>query len=215
MVKLAILVLSATLLLATWAGLQFSVAREPLKHWLAGRLIKATVWSPSQVGPDRITHNVIYVLGGDTESVVKKFSGAAVLYHRGVGSKILLLSRPGLMAYSPRIKRNPSYEEWAVQKLRDLGVRSEDIEFVRVWSGLFGTFSEARRVSQVVSEKGYSRLVLVTSLYHTRRTWESFTHFAEKRKLQVHLYPSDEEAVCLRQLLLESLKLVVYELFLV
>lgn len=202
------------LLLVTCLSFQTFGARDLFKNWMAAYLIKTSVWTPLQVGPVMAPNHAIYVLGGGRISVEKRFKTAAELYHRNVGTKILFLSQSGIMEYSPLIKRNLSYNEWAVGKLKDLGVRIEDIAPVSVPIGFLGTFSEARSIPNIVSGQGYLGLVLVTSPYHTQRTWASFVRFSGDRGLKVYIYPSDEE-VPLLQLLEESVKLLIYKVFLV
>lgn len=201
------------LLLVVCLSLLFSPVGDLPKNWMAAYLIKTSVWTPLQVGPVLVPNHAIYVLGGSRISLEKRFKTAAELYHRNVGSKILFLSQPGITEYSSLVKRNLSFDEWAEGKLKDLGVRIQDIEPVSVPDGFWGTLSEAKEISQVASENGYSGLVLVTSPYHTQRTWESFARFAGDRGLKVYIYPSDEE-VPLPRVLQESTKLLIYKIFL-
>jgi uncharacterized SAM-binding protein YcdF (DUF218 family) len=202
------------LLSVTCLNIQTFGARDLFKSWMGAYLIKTSVWTPLQVGPVLVPNHAIYVLGGSRISLEKRFKTAAELYRRNVGTKILFLSQAGIMEYSPLSKRNLSYNEWGVGKLKDLGVRIQDIEPVSISDGFWGTFLEAKEISQVASERGYSGLVLVTSPYHTQRTWASFVRFSGDLGLKVYIYPSDDE-VPLSQLLQESVKLLIYKVFLV
>lgn len=208
---LAFLVLSALCMSAVLI-LQSPAARKLLRESLVEHLTKTERLSNPEAG--RSLNNAIYVLGGSRISLEGRFRTAAALYRQGVGSKILLLSEPGIMEYFPPIGRNLTYDEWAVRRLSDFGVPVEDVEPVKVPVGFFGTFSEAKGVPPIVSNRGYSTLVLVTSHYHTRRTWTSFARFAEDLGLNLYIYPADEK-IGLRQIVPESLKLVFYEVFLV
>lgn len=209
-VFLALLVLFASTVLS----LQFPEARKLLREPLVEHLTRTERLLPRPTGTRGSSRNAIYILGGSRESLEGRFRTAAELYRQGIGSKILLLDESWMMEYFPPLGRNLTYEEWAVKKLWDFGVREEDVEPVRVPVGFFGTFSEAKAIPPIVSGKGYSALVLVTSHYHTRRTWASFARFAEDLGLELYIYPADEK-VGLRQVIPESLKLVFYEVFLV
>ena len=114
---------------------------------------------------------LIYVLGGNQDSLVNRFRKAASLYHKGFSKKILILSRPGITEFSPELGRNLTNNEWAIKELEKLNVRKEDVEPVSVQNNGFGTLSEARNLSDVVRKRGCNRLILVTSDYHTRRVF--------------------------------------------
>jgi uncharacterized SAM-binding protein YcdF (DUF218 family) len=60
-----------------------------------------------------------------------------------------------------------------------------------------------------VGERGYRRLILVTSAYHSRRVWESFSRTVAQPDAKLFLYLSDEPAY-LRHLLPEYVKLLLY-----
>jgi uncharacterized SAM-binding protein YcdF (DUF218 family) len=157
--------------------------------------------------------NIIYVMGGSQDHLEHRFKTAADFYHRKIATKILVLSRPGITEYDPTLNRNLTNDEWAIKKLEDLGVKKEDIEPVPLEKAFFGTLSEARGISQLVSKRGYNCLVLITSPYHTRRVWASFTKFLKDKGITYHVYQSDDCTDSMN-LLLEYLKLIVYRDFL-
>lgn len=208
-----LLALTAVFLSAGLAALLFPAGKERIKEVLADRLIKSVDLQVSPVGRAN-SNNVIYVLGGPRQSLERKFFVAAQLYHRGAGSRIMVLSRAGAMEYAASIKRNVTYDEWTTQRLSALGVRKEDIEPVRVDEGFFGTLSEAKAIPSIASSRDFSGLILVTSPYHTRRAWETFNYFAEGLGLKLYIYSSDEK-IFLRNILLEYLKVVFYRIFLI
>jgi uncharacterized SAM-binding protein YcdF (DUF218 family) len=195
-------------------GLQSPEARKLLREALVRQLTRTERLPPHPAGAGEISGNAIYILGGSRMSLEGRFRTAAELYRQGAGSKILLLNEVWMMEYFPPIGRNLTYEEWVVKKLSDFGVRVEDVELVSLPVGFFGTLSEAKAIPPIVSGRGYSTLVLVTSHYHTRRTWASFVRFTEDLGLDLYIYPADEK-VGLRQVVPELLKLVFYEVFLV
>jgi uncharacterized SAM-binding protein YcdF (DUF218 family) len=83
------------------------------------------------------------------------------------------------------------------------------VELVLLEEGFFGTWSEAKALSRLAKAKGLRQLVLVTSPYHSRRVWESFSRTVEQSQTALFLYHSNEP-VRLRLLLAEAVKLFVY-----
>ncbi|NOZ67823.1 MAG: YdcF family protein [Deferribacteres bacterium] len=163
--------------------------------------------------PPSNSDNVIYVLGGGQNSLRNRFETAADLYRRGLSKKILFLDRPGITQYNALLSRNLTNNEWAIKRLVALGVKKEDAEPVSLRKGFFGTFTEAKGIPDIVFKRGYKRLILVTSSYHTMRVWKSFSEFARERNIDLYIYMSSEP-VDLRELLLEYFKLLVYTNFL-
>ncbi len=156
---------------------------------------------------------LVYVLGGTPDSLERKFQTAARLLRERKADRILVLSRGGLMAFSPPRNRNLTANEWAIEKLAAVGIPSDKIEFVRVEEGFFGTWSEARGVSRLAKERGFQHLILVTSPYHSRRVWESFSRTVEQADRRLFLYHSNEPA-SLGMLLRECIKLLFYRVLL-
>ena len=152
---------------------------------------------------------VVYVLGGTPDSLKRKFEIASRLVHERKATRILVLSRPELMAFSPTLNRNMMANEWAAENLAALGVPADKIEFVVLEEGFFGTWSEARGVSRLARERGIQRLILVTSPFHSRRVWESFSRTVKTPDTRVYLYQSSERA-SLGLLLSEYIKLLLY-----
>ncbi len=166
------------------------------------------------------SRNILYVLGGTQKSLKKKFKTAAELYNRGLCKKILILSAPGIIEYDPRLGRKLTNDEWAINKLVELGVRKEDIEPVSLEKGFFGTFTEAKGISALVLKRGYKHLILVTSPYHTMRTWVTFSKFLKDRGITLYIYASNtlyiyasNDNIGLHNLLLEYFKLLLYKNF--
>ena len=152
----------------------------------------------------------IYVLGGNQESLIHRFRKASTLYHHGISNKILILSRPGITEYSPDLGRNLTNDEWAIRELEKMNVRKEDIEPVFVSIGLFGTLNEAIDLFDIAGRKGCKRLVLVTSDYHTRRAYDTFSGFQPFEPLDLSVYGATS-GVGLRGLITEYIKLVIYD----
>jgi uncharacterized SAM-binding protein YcdF (DUF218 family) len=157
---------------------------------------------------------IIYVLGGNQDSLVSRFRKAASLYHKGLSKKILILNRPGITEFSPELGRNMTNNEWAIRELGKLNVRKEDIEPVSVKKIIFGTLSEAKDLSNIVRKKGCNRLILVTSDYHTRRVLHTFLKYGSDNSFELYIYGSENEKN-IWGLLVEYLKLFMYDHFVI
>jgi uncharacterized SAM-binding protein YcdF (DUF218 family) len=155
---------------------------------------------------------IIYVLGGNQDSLVNRFRKAASLYQKGFSEKILILNRPGITEFSPELGRNLTNNEWAIRELEKLHVRKEDIEPVSVQKKEFGTLSEAKDLSDIVRKKGCNRLILVTSDYHTRRVLHAFLKYGSENSFELYIYGSKDKKN-IGSLLLEYIKLFVYDYF--
>jgi len=155
---------------------------------------------------------MIYVLGGNQDSLVNRFRKAASLYHKGFSKKILILSRPGITEFSPELGRNLTNNEWAIRELERLNVKKEDIEPVSVQKKGFGTLSEAKDLSDIARKKGCNRLILVTSDYHTRRVLHTFLKYGSDNSFELYIYGSEGKKDFI-VLLSEYMKLLMYEHF--
>ena len=154
-------------------------------------------------------NDVVYVLGGTPDSLKAKFQIASKLVRDGRAARVLVLSQQALMAFSPALGRNLTADEWVVENLVAFGITADEIEFVAVEEGFFGTWSEAKGLSRLVKDRGYRRLILVTSPVHSRRVWESFSRTIEQPDTSLFLYLSDESAYS-RHLLPQYVKLLLY-----
>ena len=187
--------------------------REALKIFLKARLNEKVVLS--NYPPNHVTDNqavskkVIYILGGDQDSLEHRFKKAADLYQHHAANTIMTLSVPGITEYDPSLRRNLTNDEWEIRELAGLGVSTRNIEILSINHGFFGTLNEARYVSQVVQNKGYKTLILVTSPYHTKRAYESFSKYLVNKGIDIYVYASDDDANLIG-LLLEYFKLILY-----
>lgn len=186
---------------------------KEFKSFLIKKLVKEEPLPASFSDSDSKPKNLIYVLGGGQESLKHRFKAAVSLYHQGAAKKILILSRQGITEYDHLLKRNLTNNEWAINKLIELGVEKEDIEAVQIEEGFFGTLSEAKSIPQIVKERGYNNLILVSSSYHTMRVWVSFSKFAENKKVNIFVYGVEDHANLIG-LLFEYFKLIIYKEFL-
>ena len=193
---------------------QVSGGKSGLKQALARLLVRQELVPAdlSSKSPN-VEGQVIYVLGGAGNSLRGRFARAAELYKQGLARKILIRSDDMLMEYRPSIGRNLSHNEWAREKLAAFGVKDEDIEFVVVEDMLLGTFSEARTLSTIVSQRGYGSLILVSSDYHTARVWYIFSKRLRREKVNLYIYPAREDHSGY-VLLHEFVKFTFYRIFL-
>jgi uncharacterized SAM-binding protein YcdF (DUF218 family) len=196
------------------ASSEFSRWNHTLKHVLLNLLVKnepmATIISGSS---SNIHDSVIYVLGGAPESLKVRLEEAPLLYRQGVAKKILIDNDDLLMEYSSSVARNLSHNEWATGQLVRVGVKKEDIEAVVIEDGLWGTFSEAKTISHVVSSRGYRTLILVSSDYHTARVWYTFRKFMHRDNVNLFIYPVKDNPTNY-MLLQELVKFACYRIFL-
>jgi uncharacterized SAM-binding protein YcdF (DUF218 family) len=155
------------------------------------------------------TTMLIYVLGGNQESLISRFRKASSLYHQGLSKKILILSRPGITEFNQELGRNLTNDEWSIRELEKLNVRKEDIEPASVKKGIFGTLSEAKDLSNIVRKKGCHRLILVTSNYHTRRVFSTFSKYASNNSFEIFIYGTNDNTG-LGDLFSEYFKLLMY-----
>lgn len=155
---------------------------------------------------------VAYVPGGTQDSLSYKWKTVGRLYAEGTVGKILILHRPGITEYSPALGRNLTNDEWATGKLKEEGVGAETLEFVPVPAASFGTFAEARVISDLARSRRVKRLVLVSSAHHTKRVWLSFSRFNADIAFETYAYGSDERAGIF-ELLMETMKLGLYRYF--
>lgn len=153
---------------------------------------------------------LIYVLGGNQDSLAHRFREASILYHQGLSNKILILDRSGITDYNIDLGRNMTNNEWAISEFGKFNVKKEDIEFVTVQESFFGTLSEAKNLPDIVRKKGCNKLILVTSAYHTKRTFEAFSKFTLNGPLELYVYGSND-ALGVRGVLLEYMTMLLYE----
>jgi uncharacterized SAM-binding protein YcdF (DUF218 family) len=195
--------------------------RTDLKHLILSELIDI---NPPPAGAKV---DVIYVLGGSQTSLEHKYKKASELYHKGICKRIWILSRPGITEYSVSLGRNLTNNEWSILKLTEFGVPTECIEPIKANEGFFGTFSEAKGISSLIKKQGFKSLLLISSPEHLYRAEISFDNFLKDQNLSIYACPvksgfyltgveaSGESDVSLVDLLVEFIKLKVYQYLLV
>jgi hypothetical protein len=183
---------------------------------ILGDKLKASrdyVYLPGSVS-DGGSRDVLYVLGGNQINLKLKYAAAASLYHKGTIRRLFVLSVPGITEYDQSIQRNLTNDEWSTRELSKLGIRKDDVEFIHVKDGFFGTLSEAKTVAGVLSGRGINELLLICSSYHGMRVGITFSTYLKDAGVKMKIFPVDER-VPLAYLLVEYMKLILYENFLI
>lgn len=153
---------------------------------------------------------VIYVMGGNEKNLQSRFRKASLLFHAGKGDKIWVYIQPGITNFDHTLKRNLTNREWVRRQFARFNIAAENISFIDLEEGFWGTLSESREIPEQVRGQGYSYLNIVTSAYHTRRVWLSFSIFSEAYGLPFSVYAADDE-MSVSYLLKEYGKLLLYK----
>jgi uncharacterized SAM-binding protein YcdF (DUF218 family) len=174
----------------------------PIREWMTKPLVVAS---------DSSTGDAAYVLAGGA-AMRERLAAAADLVQMHRVPRILLMRDNDLSAFSFKAGRNWTPTEWAVDYLKWRGVPDEAIQVVddRKLSRL-GTLDEARSVAAGLPAN-VTRLVLVTSPAHTRRSVLAFTRNLPKR-IAVLSFPAVEirqSSEFYNPLIVEYVKLFVY-----
>jgi uncharacterized SAM-binding protein YcdF (DUF218 family) len=149
--------LTAVLLLLIWSALAW---------WLAERLI---VQRPFEKA------DAIVVLGGSA-TYIERTRKAAELFKAGVSER-LILTNDGLQSgWSQTDQQNLYFIERARRELVGQGVPPENIE--ELPQIVSGTKDEALLIGQESQKRGWRRVLIVTSAYHSRRALWLFELYA-------------------------------------
>jgi len=212
-VILVILIVACTFLVSPFFALWLvSESSSAFRANLKELILKKVICEDLKINTNVV--DAIYLLGGSQKSLELKFKTAATLYHDGICKRILILSRPGKAEYSRLLGRNFTNDEWAILKLEKLGIPKKNIEAIRVKKAFFGTLTEAKGISRLIKKRGYKSVLLISSPYHTHRAKISFEKFIEDHNVAFYMHGSGERG-SLRDLIIEFIKLKVYEYLLV
>jgi hypothetical protein len=97
--------------------------------------------------------------------------------------------------------------------LKQRGVPRHDVELVEPQDGFFGTLAEVRKIFELVEERGYSGMALISSPHHTRRIQECLAHCGKNKPFTRYVLGSDYRCSPV-ELIREYLKLQLYRLVL-
>lgn len=197
--------------------LEIDLGRSPLVRFSKGVLLPSLVYErglPTEPSiPGHGDPTLIYVLGGSQASLERRIPLAATLYQRVSGSRVIFIHVQGITGYSPALGRNYTHDEWVTHEMILAKVRASDIEWIAMPSGYFGTLREARWIADLVRKRHFRRLILVTSAYHTRRAWLTFSRFLDGQG-EIYIYGSDEK-IRLHHLVAEYIKVLFYRYLLI
>jgi uncharacterized SAM-binding protein YcdF (DUF218 family) len=131
--------------------------------------------------------DVILVLSGS--SVFKeRVQRAAAEYKKGVAEKVLLTDDGGHAGWSPEEEKNPKFVELARRELITHGVAEEDIEILK--PEVTGTIYEARALAEAMKKNNWKSLLIVTSAYHSRRSYDTFTELISDENITIGIVPA-------------------------
>lgn len=122
--------------------------------------------------------DAIIVLAGGAEHEERCLE-AVRLFRQGVSTKIVLTNDGVQAGWDDNAGRNLLFVERSRLLLLSNGVPEESIQIVPgvIRDGReVGTVVEANAVSSICKDQGYTRIVLVTSAFHTRRALEAYLH---------------------------------------
>jgi uncharacterized SAM-binding protein YcdF (DUF218 family) len=110
--------------------------------------------------------DAVAVLAG-ADAYRERTREAAQLFAEGRAPKILLTNDNGIGGWSTEKQRNPYFVERAFDELRSAGVPAESIEVLP--EAVSSTHDEAVRLREYAAAHNLRSLMVVTSVYHSRR----------------------------------------------
>lgn len=133
-----------------------------LTAWIAARALI--------VNADLRSADAIVVLSGSS-SYIERTHKAAELFHQGRAPLIMLTDDNTRGGWSSALQRNPYFVERARDELIKQGVPADKIRIVPVT--ISGTHYEALTIKEYAVAHRLRSLLVVTSLYHSRRALRS------------------------------------------
>ncbi len=115
--------------------------------------------------------DAIFVLSGAADHV-QRAQGAALAFRQGLAPRVILTDDDQRGGWDDAEKGNPYFVERTAAELIRSGVPAEAIE--RLAGKVYGTREEARSVVRTAAERGYRRILIVTSGFHSRRALCTF-----------------------------------------
>lgn len=145
-----------------------------LAAWLAAELliVKSEVASA----------DAIVVLSGSA-TYVERTAWATKLYREGRAPLVVLTNDGLISGWDQKEQRNPYYYELAMRKLQDAGVPADRIQIVT--GAAAGTYEESLQIREFATSHQLSRLLVVTSAYHSRRAFWSLRRAFEGSGIQI------------------------------
>jgi uncharacterized SAM-binding protein YcdF (DUF218 family) len=100
---------------------------------------------------------------------------AVDLYNKDFAKLIVLASlqkQPGTDEFRKRVGRDFKGKTFTHRALEAMGIPENDLKFIG--DGVAGTYDEAKATRKFLKENGYQSILLVTSKWHSRRTFLTF-----------------------------------------
>jgi uncharacterized SAM-binding protein YcdF (DUF218 family) len=156
---------AGVLWLAAWLGARALIVRAPLPQ-----------------------ADALVVLAG-AHSYLERTHQAARVFRAGVVPLVLLTDDRQQAGWSEREQRNPYFVEGAVGELRRQGVPAEAIRVLP--DRVATTYDEAVALRRESSERRFTRLLIVTSAYHSRRALLIFRRVLSPIRVEVGVDPAE------------------------
>jgi uncharacterized SAM-binding protein YcdF (DUF218 family) len=127
--------------------------------------------------------DIIVVLNGrDTERSL----AAVDMYKTGYG-KLIVIARgpkqPGCGEFWKRVGKDFNSKVFFQRSVEAMGIPRDS--FMQIGEGVHSTFDEAKAARTFLKEKGYKSILLVTSKWHSRRAYLTFTSvFGENERVE-------------------------------
>ena len=110
----------------------------------------------------------IVVLSGSSR-LAERNHFAATMFREGRAARIILTNDNQQLGWDSKEQRNPFSYEWARRILEADGVPADRIEVLP--QPVTGTYEELQVIHELVEKEQTRSLLLITSAYHSRRTW--------------------------------------------
>lgn len=178
--------------------------------WLLTALFGSALMDLVTVAVDVGKPEAMLVMAGEAEIRVTE---AATLYKEG-RAPLVILANDGVVKYwSREDQRNLGSVEWAARTLTLIGVPEDKV--VKLPFTQSGTYFDLLHARAYAQAKGLRSLAVITSDYHTFRTFRTMGKVFEGSGISLGLWPVKTERGGLLQLrrhVAEACKMVYYEL---
>ncbi|MEP6925907.1 MAG: YdcF family protein, partial [Pyrinomonadaceae bacterium] len=128
--------------------------------------------------------DALLVLSGSA-AYIERTHEAAIIFKQGIAPKIFLTNDGLQSGWDQNEQRNPYFVERARWELIQQGIPEEAIEILPTI--VSGTNDEANLLAQLANNRKLNSLLLVTSAYHSRRTFWTFERAMLRKNLDLQI----------------------------
>jgi uncharacterized SAM-binding protein YcdF (DUF218 family) len=128
--------------------------------------------------------DAIFVLSGSSR-LAERNHLAAQLFKESRAPRVILTNDNQRAGWERKEQRNPFFYEWAQRILEKDGVPADRIEVVM--EPVSGTYEEVKLVRDYMDQHNLRSVLVVTSAYHSRRTWWTVKRVFEGSNTQIGL----------------------------